>query len=189
MQHFTSHWSYVSLLPSGWIDQSPTSLDKASVNRKIFRMHQSNSSEVTFKVPNPYSSDGRFIYFISDIPHLIKTMRNCWSNSFGHSYKRALWVWIQMCMCIIIISTLTYKHTHIHTTDHWTAHQLGPLEECVWTSNTVGYGPRSEAARSQNNKTPLELTLAPVVTRYTFLRDHVTVTWIAENAQLRCQSR
>ena len=61
--------------------------DKASVNRTFFRMHQSNSSEVTFKVPNLYSSDGRYIYLISDVPHLIKTVRNCWSNSFGHSYK------------------------------------------------------------------------------------------------------
>ena len=75
--------------------------DKASVNRKFFRMHRSDSKsdEVTFKVRNPYSIEKRFIYFISDVPHLIKTTRNCWSNSFCHSYKRALWVCTSCNLC------------------------------------------------------------------------------------------
>ncbi len=38
-------------------------------------------------VPNPYSGDDRQVYFISDPPHLIKTVRNAWCNS-----KRKLWV-------------------------------------------------------------------------------------------------
>lgn len=67
--------------------------DKASVNRTFFRMNQSKKSRsLVYKVRNPYSIDKSYIYFISDVPHLIKTTRNCWSNSFGHSYKRALWV-------------------------------------------------------------------------------------------------
>ena len=41
---------------------------------------------------NPYSDDNRDIYFYCDVPHLIKTTRNCWSNSFGHKQSRALWV-------------------------------------------------------------------------------------------------
>lgn len=67
--------------------------DKASVNRKFFRMNQSDSKSKNInKIRNPYSIDDRNIYFVSDVPHLIKTTRNCWSNSFSHSYKRALWV-------------------------------------------------------------------------------------------------
>lgn len=69
--------------------------DKASINRTFFSMNKSKEGrpkEVLYKVKNPYSGDGRYIYFISDVPHLIKTTRNCWSNSFGHSYKRGLWV-------------------------------------------------------------------------------------------------
>lgn len=67
--------------------------DKASVNRKFFNMHKSASGTGSaYKVRNPYSKEERDIYFISDAPHLIKTVRNCWSNSFGHSYKRPLWV-------------------------------------------------------------------------------------------------
>ena len=69
--------------------------DKASPNRKFICMHRLGTvqkSGTTYKIRNPYSVEERYIYFISDVPHLIKTVRNCWSNSFGHSYKRALWV-------------------------------------------------------------------------------------------------
>ena len=69
--------------------------DKASPNRKFFRMHRlgtTQKSGITYKIRNPYSIEERDIYFISDVPHLIKTVRNCWSNSFGHNHKRALWV-------------------------------------------------------------------------------------------------
>ena len=67
--------------------------DKASVNQTFFQMNQSaKKTEKVHKIRNPYSIDGSYIYFISDVPHLIKTTRNCWANSFGHSYKRAMWV-------------------------------------------------------------------------------------------------
>ena len=61
--------------------------DKGSCNLKFFRLHKKVNefdSEVTYKVPNPYTSEKRDIYFISDVPHLI----NCWSNSFCHNQAR-----------------------------------------------------------------------------------------------------
>ena len=64
--------------------------DGASPNRKFYKMHGS-ATDLIYKVPNPYCS-GRNIYFICDVPHLIKTSRNCWSNSFSHKESRALWV-------------------------------------------------------------------------------------------------
>lgn len=67
--------------------------DKASVNRKFFNMHK-RASGSAYRVRNPYSREERYIFFISDVPHLIKTVRNCWANSFAHSYKRPLWVCI-----------------------------------------------------------------------------------------------
>ena len=67
--------------------------DGASANRKFYKMHSPRDSQsVTYKTSNRYSDDGREIYFMADVPHLIKTVRNCWSNSFGHSCSRALWV-------------------------------------------------------------------------------------------------
>ena len=37
--------------------------------------------DVPHKTKNPYAKEERFVYFISDPPHLIKTVRNCWSHS------------------------------------------------------------------------------------------------------------
>jgi len=39
-----------------------------------------------------YSNEEHFIYFFVDASHLLKTVQNCWYNSFGHSHSRALWV-------------------------------------------------------------------------------------------------
>ena len=66
--------------------------DGASQNRKFFRMHSSNSKETVYETKNPYAGEPRPIYFFSDAPHLIKTVRNCWANSFAHSNSRAMWV-------------------------------------------------------------------------------------------------
>lgn len=56
--------------------------DGASSNRKFFRMHYNKKDPQTFhKTRNIYSTDNRWLYFISDPPHLLKTVRNCWSHS------------------------------------------------------------------------------------------------------------
>ena len=60
--------------------------DGASPNRRLFKLHRSEEG-VTYKVENPFTTEGRFIYFISDPPHLLKTTRNCWQSK-----KRHLWV-------------------------------------------------------------------------------------------------
>ena len=33
--------------------------------------------DVTYKIINLFSKEKQFIYFISDVPHLIKTARDC----------------------------------------------------------------------------------------------------------------
>ena len=67
--------------------------DGASPNRKLFRLHKQASDEagVCYKTLNPYAEE-RYVYFISDVPHLLKTTRNCWSHSFAHGKTRQLWV-------------------------------------------------------------------------------------------------
>ena len=62
--------------------------DKGSCNPKLFCMHREISSDksgITYKVPNPYSCEKRDIYFITDVPYRIKTVRNAWPNSFSHN--------------------------------------------------------------------------------------------------------
>ena len=73
--------------------------DGASTNRKLFRMHANMTEEedmnpgvdVTYRISNPFSSEKRYIYFISDPPHLIKTARNCLSNSGAGRCTRYMW--------------------------------------------------------------------------------------------------
>ena len=71
-----------------------TTCDGASVNRMFFRIHSCisdcNDSDVTYKTKNLFNTD-RYIYFISDPPHLIKTARNCLSNSGSGRCTRYMW--------------------------------------------------------------------------------------------------
>ena len=55
-----------------------SSSDKASPNMKLYRMHRIGNirGTVVYKAKNPYASDeDRWIYFFSDICHLLKTLR------------------------------------------------------------------------------------------------------------------
>ena len=60
--------------------------DGLAANRKLFRLHNP-VTDITYKVKNPYADDGQYLYFLCNPPHLIKCVRNAWSNS-----KRLLWV-------------------------------------------------------------------------------------------------
>lgn len=67
--------------------------DGVSYNRKLFKLHGKKASdELVNKVKNYCADEDRFIYFFSDVPHLIKTARNAFANSFAHSGSRQLWV-------------------------------------------------------------------------------------------------
>ena len=60
--------------------------DGASVNRKVFQMHGSTPN--TYKCTNVYSTGGsRELFFFSDPPHLLKTIRNAVASKSRH-----LWV-------------------------------------------------------------------------------------------------
>ena len=85
-------WDAVYNLESSGFRVVAFACDGATPNRKFSKMH-ANGNKLVYKTPNIYSSDpGDEIYFFSDVPHLVKTTRNCWSNSFAHLWSRALWV-------------------------------------------------------------------------------------------------
>ena len=69
--------------------------DGASPNRRFFKMHKSlagnSGREVIYRAKNIYAKDNRFIYFFADVPHLIKTARNCLSNSGSGRATRYMW--------------------------------------------------------------------------------------------------
>lgn len=70
--------------------------DGLSVNRRFFKLH--GTGNMVYKAMNPYSDGDRFVYFFSDPPHLIKTVRNCWFSD-----KRLMWVSVY---CRILYKTL-----------------------------------------------------------------------------------
>ena len=85
-------WEVVKHLECAGFKVISLTCDKGSPNRKFFRLHRLASGQrsgVVNKIINPYSIEKRYLYFISDVPHLLKTVRNC---CFSHSFKRALWV-------------------------------------------------------------------------------------------------
>ena len=76
-------WEAIRRLEASEIKVICVTADGASPNRKFFRMHHAKNdpSRLTYKALNPYSVDERWVYFIADPPHLMKTVRNCWSHS------------------------------------------------------------------------------------------------------------
>lgn len=60
--------------------------DGLSANRSFFKLHGKKDKAV-YKTLNPYAEEKRYIFFLSDPPHLMKTTRNCWASS-----KRLMWV-------------------------------------------------------------------------------------------------
>ncbi|KAL5471612.1 hypothetical protein EMCRGX_G029743 [Ephydatia muelleri] len=99
-------------------------LDGASVNRSLVKLHQSPSDPIPYRTKNPFSGDNRYLYFFSDVPHLVKTVRNCFMSS-----RRSLWckgknIWWSHVkkfynedssagMGLRMVPKLKYEHLHI----------------------------------------------------------------------------
>ena len=64
--------------------------DGATSNRKLMKIHKDDYPEdlVTYRCLNKYAD--RPLYFVSDVPHLLKTTRNAWENSGSHLKSRNL---------------------------------------------------------------------------------------------------
>ena len=82
-------WACIKRLETCGFKVLACTADGASCNRKFFKMHDQAASLV-YKTVNIYSDDKRPLFFFSDVPHLMKTVRNCWANSFGHSMSRTM---------------------------------------------------------------------------------------------------
>ncbi len=91
-------WECVAHLETIGFKVLALTADGASCNRKFFKMHKSKSTPSPHKTVNLYAGEDRPIFFFSDPPHLMKTVRNCWANSYGHSYTRKLWVSENYCL-------------------------------------------------------------------------------------------
>eukprot|EP00731_Ephydatia_muelleri_P025383 Em0017g466a len=89
-QLYDPFWEAVGRLENCGFKVLCITLDGASPNRLV-KLHQS-TKDVVYKVANPFTLEKRYVYFISDPPHLMKTMRNCLkSRNFWFDGKCAKW--------------------------------------------------------------------------------------------------
>ena len=89
-QMFDPMWEAVSQLERLGFCVLGLCCDGASPNCRLWKLHN-DQDELVYKVPNLFADDERDFYFISDPPHLLKTIRNSFCNP-----KRRLWVRIQV---------------------------------------------------------------------------------------------
>ncbi len=100
-QYPTSHLSGARLYPILWdviealeinnLKVMSIACHGLSANRNLFRigMDIALKRTIPYKTTNPFDSS-RNIYYFCDVPHLLKTSRNCFSNSIAHSFSRKL---------------------------------------------------------------------------------------------------
>ena len=78
-------WEAIARLERQGLKVLCLTCDGASTNRRLWSLHGKDRDlsdrGVLYKVPNVYAPEpSRYLYFISDPPHLIKTTRNCWAS-------------------------------------------------------------------------------------------------------------
>lgn len=107
---YTRLWDVMYCCESANIPIISIVCDGASTNRSCLKMHPryqrsvaemdfddedddvyEDENDVVFCTTNLASSNLRPLYFIIDPPHLLKTIRNAFANSFCHKKSRRLW--------------------------------------------------------------------------------------------------
>ena len=105
---FNPLWEAVSRLEICGLKVMALTCDGASMNRRLFKLHQTGT-QLVYKVVNPVATE-RYTYFFSDAPHLLKTVRNSWQSRKWHLYGQVI---------SIHMHSHTFKHTysfiHVHT--------------------------------------------------------------------------
>ena len=103
-QVFSVVWEAVERVERIGLKVIAVTADGAGPNRKFFHLHPSKRNGVGYKTTNPYTNEDRPLYFMCDVPHLMKTTRNCWSHSSKNG-SRSLWVRriFPVNWCIIIV--------------------------------------------------------------------------------------
>ena len=93
-------WKTISICEKSSLKVIGVTCNGASPNRKLFRMHchltqddnMKPETGVTYHTRNSLSgAESRFLYFISDVPHLFKAARNCLSNSESGKFTSYVW--------------------------------------------------------------------------------------------------
>lgn len=115
---FTYTWEVVERLESSAIKIVAIVCDGSPINRGFIDMNPpcTTDCDIVFDTVNPYDPS-RTIFFISDVPHLLKTIRNCFSNS-GMKKSRKLFkngqyiLWSTIIKLFNLKSNQTIKKLH-----------------------------------------------------------------------------
>ena len=99
MKIFPLAWEVIEAIEMYDIPVVSLTSDGAKSNRNFYSLHcrGKKSSNIPHKTFNPFRK-GFNLYFFCDTLHLLKTARNCFSNSFAHSKKRKMQVCISYIM-------------------------------------------------------------------------------------------
>ena len=85
---FDPFWEVVYHLEMLHFKVIAATADGASPNRAFLKIHVPNhKGTYAYRTKNPFTIEDRNIFFFSDPPHLLKTIRNCLASN-----KRQLWV-------------------------------------------------------------------------------------------------
>ena len=93
-------WKGISKCEKSSLKVIVVTCDDESPNRKLFRMHchltrdddMNPETDVTYRTRNLFSgTENRFLYFISDVPYLLKIARSSLLNSGSGSLTRYMW--------------------------------------------------------------------------------------------------
>ena len=88
-------WQAIKYLERVNLKVIAATANRASQNRKFFRMHKylcgDSDADVIYRPKNIYTKEMRFIYFFADAPHLIKTVQNCLYHSGSGRGARYMW--------------------------------------------------------------------------------------------------
>ena len=104
-QMFHIFWKAVGRLERYGFRVLGLTCDGLAANRQLFRMHApKESKELVHKASNPYCKEVRNVFFFSDPPHLLKTIRNCLCNKSRNLWVRisTLVVCVHVCVCVCV---------------------------------------------------------------------------------------
>ncbi|XP_052130160.1 uncharacterized protein LOC127751122 [Frankliniella occidentalis] len=83
-------WEVIGKLEAAGVEVIAFVMDGSSVNRAFIKMHtpvSETESEVVYDTMNK-AAPHRVLYFISDVPHLLKTIRNCFQRSTEKKFEK-----------------------------------------------------------------------------------------------------
>ena len=145
--------------------------DGTSASRKFFRIHFGPTHDdelnadtvVVYRTIISFSEDKRYIYFISDPPHLLKTARNCLNNSGSGKGFRFMWngglflIWNHISDIFLegqesaleLLPKITYEHVYLTPYSVMNVRLAAQVVSATVSKVLSNYGPADAAGTAE----------------------------------------